>query len=115
MDLTALNQALVGAAAAAVTTLAGVALARLPLLLTALRVWIDGADATHVRIAIGNAAETALRAVQEGQPTERAIADMVGYVQGNLPRAIARLGVPRETLETMCGAALARLLAGRGS
>jgi hypothetical protein len=114
MDLSPLTQALVGAAGAAVTALAGVALSRAPLLLTALRVWIDGADATHVRIAIGNAAEVALRAVDGGQPTERAIADMVDYVQGSLPKRVARLRLAAETLETMCGAALARLVAGRG-
>jgi hypothetical protein len=114
MDLSPVMQAAVTAAAGAVTALAGLALARLPLLLTALRVWITGADATLLRHAIDNAAEGALVAVQGGQPTERAIADMVGYVRGNLPQALARLKVPPETIETMCAAALARLVAGRG-
>jgi hypothetical protein len=114
MDLSPLTQALVGAAALAVTTLAGAALARLPLLLTALRVWIDGADATHVRLAIGTAAEGALSAVEGGQPVERAIAEMVSYVQDALPQRVARLKLPRERIEEMCSAALARLMAGRG-
>jgi hypothetical protein len=114
MDLSPVVQAAVGAAAAAVTALAGLALARLPLLITALRVWIDGADATHVRLAIGTAAERALVAVQGGQPVERAIGDMVGYVRDALPARLARLKLPPERLDAMCGAALARLMAGRG-
>jgi hypothetical protein len=113
MDLSPVMQAAVTAAAGAVTALAGLALARLPLLLTALRVWMNGTDATLLRHAIDNAAERALLAVQGGQPTERAIGDMVGYVRANLPAAIGRLKVPPETLETMCAAALARLVAGR--
>jgi hypothetical protein len=114
MDLSPLTQALVGAAASAVTLLAGGLLAMLPRLWTYAAVRINGADATLLRHAIENAAEEALRAVREGQPHERAIAGMVGYVQANLPRAIARLKVPVETIETMCAAALARLVAGRG-
>lgn len=113
MDLSPLTQALVGAAASAVTLLAGVVLARAPLLLTALRVWINGADATLLRHAIDNAAVNAAQAVQGGQPIERAIGDMVGYVQGALPQALKRLGVARETLDAMASAALARVLAGR--
>lgn len=115
MDLSPVTQAVMTAAAAAVTALAGMALARLPLLITALRVWMTGADATLLRHAIDNAAERALVAVQDGQPTERAIADMVGYVRANLPQALGRLKVPVETIETMCAAALARLVAGRGA
>lgn len=114
MDLSPLTQALVGAAGAAVTALAGALLAMLPRLWRYMTVRINGADATLVRHAIDNAAEDALRAVQGGQPTERAIAAMADYVRANLPRALARLGVPPETLETMCSAALARLVAGRG-
>jgi hypothetical protein len=114
MDLTPVTQAVMMAAGAAVTALAGMAMARLPLVFTALRVWMTGADATLVRHAIDNAAEGALRAVRDGQPTERAIGDMVGYVEGAMPRTLARLKLRRETLETMCAAALARLVAGRG-
>jgi hypothetical protein len=114
MDLSPLTQALLGAAAAAVTALAGALLARLPLLLTALRVWINGADAELLRHAMGNAAMNAAQAVDGGQPIERAIGDMVGYVQGALPVALRRLDVPRETLQAMASAALARVLAGRG-
>jgi hypothetical protein len=113
-DLSPLTQALVGAAASAITLLAGVLLARLPLLLTALRVWIDGADATFVRHALSNAAVNAARAIDGGQPMERAIADIVGYVQANLPGRLGRLKVPPETLDAMASAALARVLAGRG-
>jgi hypothetical protein len=113
MDLSPLTQALVGAAAMAVTALVGAVMARLPLLLTALRVWINGADAELLRHALGNAAVNAARAVDGGQPTERAIADMVGYAQGALPGALKRMGVARETLDAMASAALARVLAVR--
>jgi hypothetical protein len=114
MDISPLTQALVGAAAAAVTALAGALLARLPLLLTALKVSVNGADATLLRHALDNAAANAAALVQGGHPMERAIADMVGYVRANLPGAIGRLKVPPETLDAMASAALARVLAGRG-
>lgn len=114
MDLSPVTQAVLTAAGAAVTTLAGLAIARLPLLITALRVWINGADATLLRHAMDNAAVNAAALVQGGQPMERAIADMVGYVRANLPAALARLKVPAETLDAMASAALARALAGRG-
>ncbi len=112
-DLSPLTQALVGAAASAFTLLAGALLARLPLLLTALRVWINGSDATLLRHAMDNAAVNAAALVQGGQPMERAINDMVGYARANLPQALARLKVPPETLDAMASAALARVLAGR--
>jgi hypothetical protein len=115
MDLSPLTQAAVGAAAAAVTALAGALLARLPLLITALRVAVNGADATLLRHALDNAAANAGALVNGGQPIERAIGDMVGYVRANLPQALARLKVPPETLAAMARAALARVLAGRGA
>jgi hypothetical protein len=113
MDLSPVMQAAVTAAAGAVTALAGLALARLPLLLTALRVWIDGSDATRLRFAVANAAEAAMRAVEGGQAQDRAVDEMMAYCEANLPRALARLGTAPETLRTMCEAALARLMAGR--
>ena len=114
MDLSPVTQAATAAAASALTLLAGALLARLPLLLNALRVYMDGSDATRLRFAIGNPAEVALPAIEGGQPQDRAVDEMVEYCQASLPRALARLGTPPETLRTMCEAALARLMAGRG-
>lgn len=114
VDLSPVAQAAVTAAAGLVGALATALLAMLPRLWTYAAVRISGADVTLLRHAIDNAAERALIAVQDGQPTERAIGDMVGYVRANLPQALGRLKVPAETLETMCAAALARLVAGRG-
>jgi hypothetical protein len=113
MDLSPLTQALVGAAAMAVTTLAGFALARLPLLLTYLRVSIDGSDATRLRYAIANRAEIAMQAIEGGMAQDRAVEDMVSYARDALPRALRRLELSDEALRTMCEAQLARLMAGR--
>lgn len=113
MDLSPVTQAAVTAAAGMVGALATALLAMLPRLWTAARVYMDGSDATRLRFAIGNAAEIALRAIEGGQPQDRAVDEMVAYCQASLPRAIARLGASPETLRTMCEAALARLMAGR--
>lgn len=75
---------------------------------------VNGADTTLIRHAIDNAAETALRGIRDGQPMHAAIDGMAAYVRTNLPSAIKRVGVSSETLETMCRAALARLMAERG-
>jgi hypothetical protein len=113
LDLTPVTQAAVTAAAGLVGALATALLAMLPRLWTMARVYVDGSDATRLRFAVANAAEVALRAVEGGQPQDRAVDDMVGYCQASLPRALARLGTTPETLRTMCEAALARLMAGR--
>lgn len=112
VDLSPLTSAAVGAAALAVTTLASLLVARLPLLLRYLEVQINGADNTLLRGAIGNAAQRAVQDIAGGMRVEAAIGRMADYAQDNLPAAIARLRVPRDTLLTMCGAELARVQAG---
>lgn len=114
MDLSPIANAAVTAAAGVFTALVGLLIARLPLLVTWARVYIDGSDATRLRFAIGNAAEVALEAIAAGAQQDQAVADMVAYCRRNLPKALARLAVPDATLEAMCGAYLARLMAGRG-
>lgn len=111
VDLSPIASAAVTAAAGVVGTLAAAAIPLLPRLWVWLRVSVEGSDATRLRYAIDNAAQGALRAIRDGQPQDRAVDEMVAYAQANLPRAIARLQVPRETLQTMCEAALARLMA----
>jgi len=113
MDISPIADAAMTAAAGAVTALAAVALAKMPLLITYARVQIDGSDATRLRYAIGNAAQAALRAIDDGQPQDSAVADMVAYLKVNLPNAIKRLGAPDETLARMCEGGLARLMAER--
>lgn len=105
-----LSHALWSAAALAVTTLAGLAIPLLPRAFVALRVWVNGADASLVRHAIENAATNAAPLVRGGQPMHRAVDEMAGYVRASLPRALARLKLAPETLEAMCRAALARAL-----
>jgi hypothetical protein len=111
MDLSPVAHALVSAAALAVTTLAGLAIPLLPRAFVALRVWVNGADAELLRHALANAATNAVPAVRGGQPMHRAVDEIVAYVEANLPRALARLKVPPETLHLMAQAALARALA----
>lgn len=113
MDISPIADAAVTAAASALTALAAIAIAKVPLLVTYARVQIDGSDATRVRYAIANAAQAAMRAIDGGQPQDSAVADMVAYLRSNLPRAIKRLGAPDETLTRMCEGALARLMAER--
>lgn len=113
VDLTPLAHAATAAAAGAVTALAGLLMARLPLIWTALRVSIDGSDATRLRFAIANASQTALRAIDGGQPQDRAVDDMVAYVRAAMPRAVARLGAADSTLVTMAEAELARAMVAR--
>lgn len=114
MDLSPIANAAVTAAATAVTALAALALPMLPRLARWLLVTINGADVTLIRQAIDNAAETALQEIRKGQGVESAITNMMVYVEGNLPKTVRRVGVSPATLETMCRAALARLLAERG-
>lgn len=113
VDLSPIAQAAVTAAAGLVGALATALMAMLPRVWTMARVYMDGSDATRLRFAIANAAEIALRAVEGGQPQDRAVDEMVAYCQASLPRALARLDTPTETLRTMCEAALARLMAER--
>lgn len=102
------------AAAGAVTTLAGMLVRHLPLLVRYLAVQINGADTTLIRHAIDNAAQLAAGKVRDGLGSEIAIREMADYVARNLPETIARVGLSRPTLEQMCRAAFARLVAGVG-
>lgn len=113
MNLAPLADAAVTGAAGAIAALVALLIPRIPLLVTWLRVSVEGSDATRLRYAIANAAEVAMRAVEGGQPQDRAVDEMVAYCRANMPRLIARLAVPDTTLLTMCEAALARLMAGR--
>lgn len=114
MDLSPIANAAVTAAAGVFTTLVGLLIARLPLLVTWARVSINGADAELVRHAIANAAVNQAQAVDRGLGIETAIALMAEYVEGAMPQAMNRIGLGPETLEAMCRAEMARLMAGRG-
>lgn len=114
VTLAPIADAAVLAAASAVTALAAMLLRHLPLIWTALRVYMDGNDATRVRYAIANRAQVAMQAIDGGQPQDRAVDEMIDYLRDSLPRALERLGTTNETLRTMCEAELARLMAGRG-
>jgi hypothetical protein len=113
MTLAPIADAAVTAAAGVFTALVGLLIARLPLLWTWLRVYIDGSDATRLRYAIGNAAQAALTAIDGGTSQDQAVADMVAYCRRAMPKALARLGTTDATLEAMCGGELARVMAGR--
>ena len=113
MNIAPIADAAVTAAAGAVAALTAIMLARLPLLITYVRVSIDGSDATRLRYAIGNAAQAAMRAIDGGQPQDRAVDEMVAYLKANMPNAIRRLGSPDETLARMCEGGLARLMSER--
>ncbi len=112
--LAPIADAAITAAAGAVTALATAAIPLVPRLWTWLRVSMDGSDATRLRYAISNAAQVAMRAIDGGQPQDRAVDEMVAHCRDSMPRAIARLAIPNTTLLTMCEAELARLMAGRG-
>lgn len=114
MNVAPLADAAVTAAAGVVTALVGLLIARLPLLVTYVRVAINGADAELVRHAIGNAAVNASTEMDRGLGAELAIRQMADYVLHALPDTTARIGLSRVTLEAMCRAEMARLLAGRG-
>lgn len=114
MDLSPIADAAVTAAAGAVTALVAMLIPRLPLLVTWLRVSIDGTDATLLRHAIANAAQGAAQAIAGGQAVEAAIAGMVEYVMASVPGRVKRLGIPRDRLDAMCAAELARVQEGRG-
>lgn len=111
MDLSPIAHALVSAASLAVTTLAGLTIPLLPRAFVALRVWVNGADAELLRHALANAAINAAPLVRDGQPADRAAAEMADYARASLPRALARLKIPPHTLDAMARAALARALA----
>ncbi len=113
MDTSPIADAAVTAAAGAFAALSALMIARLPLIVTYLRVSIDGSDATRLRFAIGNAAQAAMRAIDDGQSQDNAIVVMVAYAKANLPNAIARLKASDETLIRMCEGELARLMAAR--
>lgn len=110
MTLSPLTDALIGAAASAVTLLAGLMVPMLPRLWVWLRVRINGADAELLRQAIENVAADVAVKVKDDYPTHRAVEEMVDYVRASLPRALARLSIPAETLDRMCRVALARAL-----
>ncbi|MBR0653063.1 hypothetical protein GXW78_25630 [Roseomonas terrae] len=114
MDLSPIASAAVTAAAGLVGALATAGLALLPRLWTLMRVYMDGSDATRLRYAIANASVRALREIDEGSTQDSAIARMVQHCRDSMPQALARLGTPDATLQTMCEAELARLMAGRG-
>jgi len=114
MNFSPIADAAMTAAAGAMTALAAAAIPLIPPLWTWLRVSIDGTDATLVRHAIANAAQGAVQAIAGGQPVERAIAGMVDYVLDSVPGRVKRLGIPRERLDAMCAAELARVQAGQG-
>lgn len=113
MNLAPLADAAVMAAAGAVTALVGLLIPRIPLLVTWLRVAINGADTTLLRHAIANAAVNEAKEIERGLGAELAIGRMVEYVGDALPDTIRRIGLARPTLEAMCRAEMARLLAGR--
>lgn len=113
MDISPIANAAVTAAAGVFTALVGLLIARLPLLVTWARVYIDGSDATRLRYAIGNAAELAMTAIADGAEQDQAVTDMVAYCRRNLPKALARLGATDATLEAMCSGELARVMVGR--
>lgn len=113
MNIAPIADAAMTAAAGAVTALSAIMISKLPLLVTYARVQIDGSDATRLRYAIGNAAVTAMAAIEGGEAQEQAVKAMVAYLKANLPKAIGRLGASDETLTTMCEGGLARLMAGR--
>ena len=114
MNVAPLADAAVTAAAGVFTALVGLLIARLPLLVTYARVRINGADAELVRHAIANAAVNQAEAIERGLTIETALALMAGYVQGAMPETVKRMGLSPATLEAMCRAEMARLLAGRG-
>lgn len=114
MNLAPIADAAVTAAAGVFAALAALIIPMLPRAFRALAVYINGADNTLLRAAIGNAAQGAVEAIRRGERTEAAIGGMVDYVKDNLPSAIARLKVPADTLVTMCAAELARVMAGQG-
>ncbi len=114
MNLAPITDAAVMAAAGAITGLAGLLLAKAPLIITWLRVYIDGSDATRLRYAIGNAAMRAMREIDGGATQDAAVGRMVGHCRDSMPSALARLGTSDETLRTMCEGELARVMAGRG-
>ena len=114
MDLSPIANAAVTAAAGVFTTLVGLLIARLPLLVTWARVRINGADAELLRYAIANAAVNQAQEVDRGLGAELAIGRMAEYVRGAMPQAIKRIGLSPVTLEAMCRAEMARLMAGRG-
>lgn len=113
MDFAPVTNALVAAAALAVTTLAGLAIPMLPRVARWLVVSVNGVDTTLLRAAIDNAAEVAFRQVRDGHPMQVAIGGMADYVHENLPDTLKRVGVSDETLGVMCRGALARLMADR--
>lgn len=113
MDLSPIAHATVAAAASFVTALAAAVVSMLPRIWRYMEVRINGADTELVRHAINNAAEVAIQRVKSGTLMHVAIMEMVAYVTANLPTTVKRIGTSEETLETMCRAAYARLVAER--
>ena len=114
MNLAPLADAAVTGAAGAIAALVALLIPRIPLLVTWLRVNINGADTTLVRHAIANAALNEAREMERGLGADLAVSRMVRYAQDSLPDTIRRVGLSPETLAAMCRAEMARQMAGRG-